>query len=274
MLQSYSLRIFTSKTARIESRDNSKTLFEANSTKMKRMRFGFSLLILFLFAVLYFYIELAEERGKVEHTYEKVGRSSNYIPHKVRATATKTGAWNLPDNYEYYFDESLASSLVQHFWKEKRSWGRPDVLEFGSGTGKYINYFRSNKIHARGYDGVSDIHTRSGGTVDFVDLTEQVSVGSADFVVCLEVAEHIPKVYEEIFLQNIVTHCKHSLILSWAPPSQGGVGHVNMKERADVIELLSMKGFHINEAATSLLLHAAVLPWFKENLMVFERSDY
>lgn len=246
--------------------------FEANSTKMKRMKFGFSLLSLFLFAVLYFYTEPAEERGNVEYTHEKVGRSSNYIPHKVRATATKTGAWNLPDDYEYYFDESLASSLVQHFWREKRNWGRPNVLEFGSGTGKYINYFRSNKINARGYDGVTDIHTRSGGTVNFVDLTEQVSLGSADFVVCLEVAEHIPKMYEEIFLENIVTHCKHSLILSWAPPLQGGVGHVNTKERADVIELLSMKGFHINEAATSLVLHAAVLPWFKENLMVFEKK--
>ena len=97
-------------------------------------------------------------------------------------------------------------------------------------------------------------------------------MGSADFVVCLEVAEHIPKIYEDIFLTNILEHCTQSLILSWAPPTQGGVGHVNMKERADVIKLLSVKGFHFNEDATNLLLDAAVLPWFKENLLVFEKK--
>ena len=67
----------------------------------------------------------------------EVEESNTYIPHRVRATATKTGAWKLPDNYEYYFDEPLASAMVQHFRKEKKTWGRPKVLEFGSGTGKY-----------------------------------------------------------------------------------------------------------------------------------------
>lgn len=61
--------------------------------------------------------------------------------------------------------------------------------------------------------------------------------------------------------------------MSWAPPSQTGVGHVNTKERDDVIELLSMRKYCVNEAATNLLIDAATLPWFKENLMVFEKKS-
>jgi hypothetical protein len=104
-----------------------------------------------------------------------------------------------------------------------------------------------------------------------VDLTEQVDVGSADFLVCLEVAEHIPKKFEEIFLGNLVKHCKKSLILSWAPPAQSGVGHVNTKERDTVIQLLNGRGFQLNEKETKLLLSAATLPWFKGNLLLFDK---
>jgi len=87
-----------------------------------------------------------------------------------------------------------------------------------------------------------------------VDLTERVNVGSAKFVVCFEVAELLPKKFEEIFLGNILTHFEHSIILSWAPPSQTGVGHVNTKERDDVIELLSMRKYCVNEAATNFFI--------------------
>ena len=221
-----------------------------------------------------FQVRLIEKKGNLirSHETEQVRRSNTYVSDRIRARATESGAWKLPDGYEYYFDEPLASAMVQHFWDEKKTWGRPNVLEFGSGTGKYINYFRANRIKARGYDGVSDIYKRSSGVVNYADLTERLSLRSADFVVCLEVAEHIPKIYEDIFLTNILEHCTQSLILSWAPPTQGGVGHVNMKERADVIELLSSKGFGINKGATSLLINAATLPWFKQNILVFEKK--
>ena len=36
-----------------------------------------------------------------------------------------------------------------------------------------------------------------------MDVTEQVNVGSAKFVVCFEVAELLPKKFVEIFLGNI-----------------------------------------------------------------------
>lgn len=240
---------------------------------MRPRRFSLISLSFLFFAIGYFRSRAIENKrnSTLAQGEEQVRKISSYVPHRVRATATQTGAWKLPDGYEYYFDESLASAMVQHFQRKKKNWGKANVLEFGSGTGKYIDYFRDNKINARGYDGVHDIYVRSGGAVSHADLTEHVKLGSADFVVCLEVAEHIPKKYEEIFLKNVLTHCEQSLILSWAPPSQGGVGHVNTKERADVVELLYQKGFQIDEGATNMLLRAATLPWFKENLMVFNK---
>mmetsp|Transcript_5114 Transcript_5114/g.16360 ORF Transcript_5114/g.16360 Transcript_5114/m.16360 type:complete len:244 (+) Transcript_5114:2887-3618(+) len=240
----------------------------------KKKRFHILLSLLIFSATIYFLRDNSFEGKSLGSSGKNlVEKSDTFFPHSIRATATKTGAWKLPSGYEYYFDEPLARAMVQYFKKEKKSWGRPEIVEFGSGTGKYIDYFRSNKIIARGYDGVSDILVRSNGVINHVDLTEQINVGSAEFVVCLEVAEHIPKKFEEIFLRNILTHCEQSIILSWAPPSQSGVGHVNTKERDDVIELLSIKGYHVNEAATNLLGGAATLPWFKENLMVFKKKS-
>lgn len=247
-------------------------------SKMKKKSPCYYLSLIFFSATLYFlhFLQETTSEGKRLNTNGKdiIERTDDtYIPHTIRATATKTGAWKLPAGYEYYFDEPLARAMIQYFKKEKKSWDKPPkVVEFGSGTGKYIDYFRANKIIARGYDGVSDILVRSGGIINHVDLTERVNVGSADFVVCLEVAEHIPKKFEEIFLRNIVTHSEKSIILSWAPPSQTGVGHVNTKERDDVIEMLSVRGYLVNEAATSMLVGAATLPWFKENLIVFEKK--
>ena len=119
---------------------------------MKRFRLSITLPCILLVAlVLYAHVFLRkaiEKKGSVigSDEREQVGRSNTYTPHKIRASATESGAWKLPDGYEYYFDEALASAMVQHFWKERKAWGRPNVLEFGSGTGKYITYFRANRI--------------------------------------------------------------------------------------------------------------------------------
>ena len=45
----------------------------------------------------------------------------------------------------------------------------------------------------------------------------------------MEVAEHIPQQYEQIFLDNLVRLAKEGIILSWGVPGQRGHSHINLK---------------------------------------------
>lgn len=138
--------------------------------------------------------------------------------------------------------------------------------------GDIYNIFLKKRINARGYDGVDDINKRSGGMVNHIELTTKNKLVEADYVVCLEVAEHIPKEFEQIFLENLVSHAKKAIVLSWAPPEQSGVGHVNTKKKEDVVHSMQVYGYKLDENYSKIIREAATLPWFKENLMIFQKA--
>lgn len=233
----------------------------------KRCRIRSFLLLFCILGFFFFRAPTIENSDELE-----LSRTATFVPHKIRATATNTGAWQLPEGYEYYFDERLAHAMVTYFKQKEKFWSKPSVIEFGSGTGKYIKYFLKKQINVRGYDGVDDIYERTGGMVNHIELTVKNELGEADYVVCLEVAEHIPKDFEQIFLENLVSHSKKAVILSWAPPEQSGVGHVNTKKKEDVVRLMQARGYELDESNSKIVRDAATLPWIKKNLMIFLKT--
>lgn len=48
-----------------------------------------------------------------------------------------------------------------------------------------------------------------------------------DWVLSLEVAEHLPRSMEPVFVFNLDRHAKEGVVLSWARKGQGGSHHVN-----------------------------------------------
>ena len=57
--------------------------------------------------------------------------------------------------------------------------------------------------------------------MSFLDLTlPQYGLPLYDWVMSLEVAEHIPQDYEAIFIDNIVRHAREGVVLSWAVPGR------------------------------------------------------
>jgi len=55
--------------------------------------------------------------------------------------------------------------------------------------------------------------------VSYLDLTlPQYGLPLYDWVISLEVAEHIPAESEAIYLDNIVRHAREGVVLSWAVP--------------------------------------------------------
>ncbi len=122
------------------------------------------------------------------------------------------------------------------------------------------------------FDGSPFIENITNGEVKHLDLTiPQYGLRGWDYVLSLEVAEHIPAVYEEIFLSNIVRHARYRVIMSWAVPGQGGFHHVNGKTDEWVKAKMLSLGFKFVDEETKTLRNAATFSWLKANTNMFER---
>ena len=149
------------------------------------------------------------------------------------------------------------------------------VGAFGDGPGLYKqSYDKIGLLDVYdAYDGAPFIETETNGSVKFLDLTiPQYGLPIYDWVICLEVAEHIPKEYEDTFLSNLVRHTKSGVILSWAVPGQHGHYHVNNKALSVVIKTLRKIGFDRNEKMSKFLQIQASNGRFKSNLNVYYRN--
>ncbi|KAH9489548.1 hypothetical protein Btru_038386 [Bulinus truncatus] len=123
------------------------------------------------------------------------------------------------------------------------------------------------------YDGAPFCETVTGGLVKFLDLTApQFGLPIFDWAISLEVAEHIPAKYEDIYLDNLVRHAREGIILSWAVPGQGGLSHVNNKALTDVIQVMSKRGFNINITAGEPMRKASQYVWLQNNVHVYYRN--
>jgi len=106
------------------------------------------------------------------------------------------------------------------------------------------------------------------------DLTKPLDFDLFDWVLSLEVGEHIPEAYESVFLDNVVRHARHGVVMSWSLPTEAGRGHVNCRPNEYVIEQMKNRGFLLDPEHTQALRKAAAINYFKESLMSFvpERS--
>jgi hypothetical protein len=86
-----------------------------------------------------------------------------------------------------------------------------------------------NNILVISWQWVLLVEETSGGLVKFMDLTiPQYGLPIYDWIVSLEVAEHIPSQFESVYLDNVFRHAREGIILSWAVPGQNGLSHVDI----------------------------------------------
>lgn len=176
-----------------------------------------------------------------------------------------TGAYLTSDMTGHVHDAALAAFLP--------SWliglGVESVLDLGCGAGLYGVPLASAGITYRGYDGNPNVSAMSGGVCRQADLSAKVSLGTSDCVLSLEVGEHIPAEYEDVFLRNVASHARNLIILSWAIEGQGGHGHVNCRNNDYIIMKMRRMKWQYRPDYTDKLRSVATLPWFKNTIMVF-----
>lgn len=204
-------------------------------------------------------------------TFEKDIRYQNFkviIPRVTGMTpdyndeSISTGIWSWTN--EYYLDYCLAQALSDFLYS-------CSVLELGAGVGFYSKFFLflSKVTAASPYEGNIDISQITDGFVRHADLSVKLDLSIHDWVLCLEVAEHIPSNFENMLVENILFHARKGIIISWATPGQGGQGHVNERSLEYVIDLFEKKGLSYDRSASISLRAKAYFGYFKSNILVF-----
>jgi len=193
---------------------------------------------------------------------------------KHREKPTASGAWVVPTGFRaYHLDAALAGGIATLLGRGRHT--NLTVLDMGAGKGLYVRYLHATGFrNVTGYEGVRNIEDLTSGRIQQREFTKPFApCASFDIVVCLEVAEHIPRDLEPTFLENINCSAYRGLITSWAPPGQSGTGHVNMRTRTDALDRFAALGFVLDDSATQFLQGSATLYWFKKNVLALRRLD-
>jgi len=171
------------------------------------------------------------------------------------------GCWQTRTGEGHVDDRGLASALIEFI-------GGHTVIDFGCGLGANVEAIGPN---ARGYDGNPHTPLIAGDRCEVLDLAVPVLVEPADWVLSLEVGEHIPAEFQDAFIGNLHTHNRLGIVISWAVPGQGGCGHVNCRDNGYVRGIFHELGYTSDYGAQTQLRAAASMVWFKNTLMVFRR---
>jgi glycosyltransferase involved in cell wall biosynthesis len=146
------------------------------------------------------------------------------------------------------------------------------LLDIGCGPGHFVNSFRSVGIQARGLDIDDRVHGKP--YLEYKSLFD-IDKEAADTVICLEVAEHIEQEREEEVVQKVAQTVNKTLIWTAAAIGQGGIGHINCKDKEDWARLLEKQGLTRNHEREQELIdycrRGIYMGWFVNNLLYFER---
>jgi 2-polyprenyl-3-methyl-5-hydroxy-6-metoxy-1,4-benzoquinol methylase len=146
------------------------------------------------------------------------------------------------------------------------------LLDVGCGVGQTLRHAQNLGLEILGLEGSSAAISASpiADRISMVNLNEPHDLQRRfDLVWSVEVAEHIHPKYTAVFLDTLVRH-GDNVLLSAAPPGQGGAGHFNEQPQAYWIDLMEKRGFCLNSRLTQEIQVMGEM--FCENMMFFSRT--
>lgn len=188
---------------------------------------------------------------------------------KNRFKINQNGFWETNNEIGHVHDKSLCDTLISYL-KDKKV---KTLIDFGCGMADYVKSIINEKIICEAYDGNPNTEILTNGIGKVLDLSKEFDLNKkVDCVLSLEVGEHIPKEYEQIFIDNLCKHSNNLIILSWAIIGQSGDGHVNCQNNDYIISELKRRGFSY-ELDSSIKLRNSIsnAKWFKNTIMIFKK---
>jgi hypothetical protein len=177
------------------------------------------------------------------------------------------GIWN-KENAEHHQVSPRLAMWISDYLKENNC---ISFCDFGCGNGYYVNHLLNNGFSGIGIEG-NEKGIQFPLNVFVGDLTNKLFL-KHDCSISLEVGEHLDKIYQELFMQNICISANKVLILSWAEIGQPGIGHVNCRSQQDVIEDVKKRGFDFMETPTFEARQNIDdnTDWFRRTLLIFKK---
>ena len=189
--------------------------------------------------------------------------------HYSKGSIHPNGYWDGPStSSQHAYDAHLSEALLAFFREENAT----TVVDLGCGMGSYVRFFTKRGLAADGFDGNPSTPKLSQGACSVLDLSIVADVTPYDWVLSLEVGEHLPKEHEEAFMENLHRHNTRGMVLSWAVVGQGGIGHVNEQNNDYVKAKICAKGYVHDARAEQALRKASKFSYFKRTIMVFRKA--
>lgn len=156
--------------------------------------------------------------------------------------------------------------------------GYRSIADYGAGLGGFGMFLKQQGIpEVHCYDADPIVVKTSGGLCQTVDLgKEQPSLPKVDLAMTLEVGEHIPKEFEQSFLNNLAEAGTKAVVVSWAHPGQGGTRHVNEQPQWYIADQLRQRGYALDRYRTEAMRTSAQGChewWYSQNTMAFKKRD-
>jgi cyclopropane fatty-acyl-phospholipid synthase-like methyltransferase len=183
----------------------------------------------------------------------------------------RNGYWQgLEAVSQHCHDNTLAQSLINFFLNEQVT----SLVDLGCGTGTYVRKFKENNINASGFDGNPNTPELTNNLCNVLDLSVPIEfVEPFDWVMSLEVGEHLPPQFEDIFINNLHNNNKRGIVLSWAVKGQGGHGHYNEQNNNYIKSKICRLGYTNDIVSENKLRAESTLWWFKNTIMVFRKNN-
>ena len=179
----------------------------------------------------------------------------------------QNGYWvGLEASCQHCYDPALGEGIANFFLKENAT----RVVDFGCGMGDYVKTFRDKGINAFGCDGNPNTPQLTQNLGIVLDLSNPVQFDmKADWIMSLEVGEHLPPQFEDIFINNLHNNNVKGMVLSWAVKGQGGYGHFNEQNNDYIKEKICRLGYTNDIESENALREISTLCYFKNTVMVF-----
>eukprot|EP00397_Hematodinium_sp_SG-2012_P028780 GEMP01030338.1.p1 GENE.GEMP01030338.1~~GEMP01030338.1.p1 ORF type:complete len:330 (+),score=70.05 GEMP01030338.1:515-1504(+) len=174
---------------------------------------------------------------------------------------------------EVFQQWAVDKGLLRGFLKLVDLDGSVTLGDFGAGGGHYSKWLNdTGLVKAFAFDGTPDIDRIAPG-VEFLNLNEPNMTlwRTFDWVLCLEVAEHIPAKHTTTMLQNVARHAQVGIIISWSEDMEG-IGHVNCMKEADWHNVVEKTiPFRVDKEATVLVRSLCTIEYIGRSATVFRR---
>ena len=149
------------------------------------------------------------------------------------------------------------------------------VVDVGCGCGAILSQFGKN-TEILGVEGpwFAKIDKKqyliSKEKILYADITAPFNLRRKfDLVICLEVAEHLNKIYADVFISNI-TKLGSVILFSAAIPGQVAPHHVNLQWPDYWAKKLSKKGFAPCDVIRKQIWNNKNIPhWYKQNTLLY-----